>query len=298
MDLFDGLKAFVATAQTGSFTAAARQLGISNQLASKYVGALETRLGVRLFQRTTRKVGLTPAGEDLMARAPALLDEIDDMLAEISEGKRGFSGTIRVSAPVTFGEIYVNSMLDRFSTKYPDLSIDLRLSDSFTDLATEGIDLAFRVGTTETLSVKARKLGAFQTYAAASPQYLAQHGVPEHPQDLTKYECILDTNRRSPTRWVFRKRGVEEVVNVSGRSMVNSARAACELAIRGRGIVYSPKFALCDALSSGELVQLFMDYEGDASPISAVYLEGRTLPRKIRALIDFAQEDIRQAGIL
>ena len=298
MDLFDGLKAFVATAKTGSFTAAARQLSISNQLASKYVGALEARLGVRLFQRTTRKVGLTPAGEDLMARAPALMDEVDDMLAEITEGRRGFSGTIRVSAPVTFGEIYVNGMLDRFAAKHPDLSIDLRLSDSFTDLATEGIDLAFRVGTTETLSVKARKLGAFQVFAAASPAYLAEHGTPAHPQDLTKHDCILDTNRRAPTRWAFRKGDIEDVVTVSGRSMVNSARAACELAANGKGIVYSPKFALCDAIADGNLVLLLADYEGETSPISAIYLEGRTLPRKIRALIDFAQEDIRAAEIL
>jgi len=153
MDIIDGLKAFVATAQTGSFTGAADQLGVSNRLTSKYVAELEARLGVRLFQRTTRRVGLTPAGEDLLARAPALLDDLDDLLAEVAEGSRGFSGVIRVSAPMTFGHVYVNDMLGRFAGQHPDLTLDLRLNDSFVDLASEGIDLAFRLGETKTLSV-------------------------------------------------------------------------------------------------------------------------------------------------
>ncbi|SNS48174.1 LysR family transcriptional regulator [Tropicimonas sediminicola] len=298
MDLVDGLRAFVATAQTGSFTAAAEQMGISNRLTSKYVGALEAQLGVRLFQRTTRKVGLTAAGEDLMARAPALIDELDDMLAEVTEDTRGFTGTIRISAPVILGETYVNGMLGRFAALHPDLSIDLRLTDRFSDLASEGIDLAFRIGTSETLSVKARKLGAVAGCVAASPAYLETHGRPAHPDDLAHHICILDTNRRSPARWVFRHGEREVAVPVSGRFMVNSARAACELAVNGQGIAYGPKFALHEAIEDGRLVPLLEDYAGEVSPISAVYLEGRTLPRKLRALIDFAQQDIRTAGVL
>ncbi|MGV8985924.1 MAG: LysR substrate-binding domain-containing protein [Cypionkella sp.] len=298
MDLVDGLKAFVATAQTGSFTAAADQMGISNRLTSKYVGELETRLGVRLFQRTTRKVGLTAAGEDLMSRAPALMDDLDDMLARVTDDTGGYSGVIRISAPVTFGEVYVSGMLGRFAAMHPGLLIDLRLTDSYSDLATEGIDLAFRVGITETLSVKARKLGAMQGFAAASPDYLARHGRPAHPQDLAAHICILDTNRRNPAKWVFRKGAEEQTVLVSGRFMVNSARAACDLAAAGQGVVFGPKFALSDAVADGRLELLFDGYASDSNPISAVYLEGRTLPRKIRALIDFAQADIGQAGVL
>ncbi|MFD0978294.1 LysR family transcriptional regulator [Tropicimonas aquimaris] len=298
MDLVDGLRAFVATAQTGSFTAAAEQMGISNRLTSKYVGALEAQLGVRLFQRTTRKVGLTAAGEDLMARAPALIDELDDMLAEVTEDTRGFTGTIRISAPVILGETYVNGMLGRFAALHPDLSIDLRLTDRFSDLASEGIDLAFRIGTTAMLSVKARKLGAVAGCVAASLAYLETHGRPEHPDDLARHICILDTNRRTPARWVFRHGEQKVAVPVSGRFMVNSARAACELAVAGQGIVYGPKFALHEAIEDGRLVPLLEDYAGDESPISAVYLEGRTLPRKLHALIDFAQQDIRSAGVL
>ncbi|WP_131726475.1 LysR family transcriptional regulator, partial [Cognatishimia activa] len=163
MDVLDQIRAFVATAQSGSFTGAAEQLGISNRLTSKYVAELETRLGVRLFQRTTRKVGLTAAGEDLLARAPLLLEDFDDLLAEVSEGPRGLTGVVRVSAPVTFGEIYAAGMLGRFAETHPDLSVDLRLSDTYVDLATGGIDVAFRIGSFDLASFKVRRLGTFRS---------------------------------------------------------------------------------------------------------------------------------------
>lgn len=298
MDIIDGLRSFVATAQTGSFTAAANQLGISNRLTSKYVAELEAQLGVRLFQRTTRKVGLTPAGESLLARAPALLDEMDDLLAEVAEGSRSFTGTIRISAPVTFGEVYVAGMLGRFGATHPDLSLDLRLSDSFTDLAAEGIDVAFRVGNTRTLSIKARKLGTLKVLAAAAPAYLSEFGEPRSPQDLMHHKCIVDTNRRESQYWYFSRDGQDCSIAVTGRLQVNSAQAACELARAGHGIVYSPGFALGKAIESGDLVELFPDYESDTTSVSAVYLEGRALPRKLRALIDFAQKDFKRSPLL
>lgn len=298
MDIVDGLKAFVATAQTGSFTAAADQMGISNRLTSKYVAELEAQLGIRLFQRTTRKVGLTPAGADLFARAPAILDELDDLLTDVTEGSRGFSGVIRVSAPVTFGEIYVAGMLGRFGAAHPELTIDLRLDDRYVDLASDGIDVAFRIGDTQTLSVKTRKLGTIQVFAAASPAYLEQQGEPQKPHELVNHPCIVDTNRHGPQRWGFFKDGKDCSVSIDGRFLVNSAHAACELAKVGHGVVYSPNFSLRDALEAGHLKRLFPDFEGEALSVSAVYLEGRSLPKKVRSLIDFSQSDIRRSGFL
>lgn len=292
MDIVDELRAFVATAQTGSFTAAAAQLGVSNRLTSKYVAELESRLGVRLLQRTTRRVGLSPAGESLLARAPALLDELDDLLAEVAEGSRAFSGMIRISAPVTFGEMRIAGMLGRFQRQNPGLVLDLRLNDAHVDLAAEGIDLAFRLGGLDRLSLKSRKLAEFRSLVAASPAYLAARGTPETPEDLAGHDCILDTNRQIARRWEFRHAGEEHVVTVEGRLMVNSARAAVELAADGHGIVNAPRFALEQALDAGRLVQLLPDYETGTGPVSAVWLEGRALPRKIRALIDFAAEDL------
>jgi len=298
VDTVNQLKAFVATAQTSSFTSAADHLGISNRLTSKYVAALEDRLGTRLFQRTTRKVGLTPAGEDLLTRAPALLDDLDELLTEVTEGSHGFSGVVRISAPVTFGEVYVVGMLERFSRKNPELNIDLRLSDRFEDLATEGIDLAFRLGSLDTLSLKARKLGEFPVIIAASPDYLTKFGTPSTPDDLSNHNCILDSNRKGPRLWAFKVNGEQKIINVFGRFQVNSASAAVDLAIGGTGLVYAPYFAIYKALNNGTLVPVLQDYQGVTSPLNAVYLEGRVLPRKIRALIDFAITDIKTAGVL
>lgn len=298
MDLIDELKTFVATAQTGSFTAAAKQLGVSNRLTSKYLAELEARLGVRLLQRTTRKVGLTPAGEDLLARAPALLDELEALIGDVSEGSRGFAGVIRVSASVTIGEIWVAGMLERFGRANPALSFDLRLNDRHVDLAAEGIDIAFRLGRSEVQSLKARKLGSSRSVLVASPDYLARRGEPKVPADLSAHDCIIDTNRQAPRRWVLGSEGAEVAVTVQGRFQVNSARAAVELATKGLGIAYAPRFALTDVLASGQVVRLLVDHPGEVSPLSAVYLEGRVLPRKVRALIDFAVEDVSAADIL
>ncbi|MER5172547.1 LysR family transcriptional regulator [Thioclava kandeliae] len=295
MDLVDELRAFVATAQTRSFTAAADQLGLSNRLTSKYVAALETRLGTRLFQRTTRKVGLTPAGEDLMARAPALLDDLDLMISDIADGARGLSGLIRISAPVTFGEAYLAEMLARFGEAHPDLSIDLRLSDQFADLAGDGIDLAFRIGQLDAMALKSRKIGVFGVKLAASPAYLARNGPPARLADLENHNCIIDNNRRTPRRWRFAN---GTIVTVNGRFQVNSARVSCRYAEMGLGITYCPDFALRDALDAGSLVEILPEETGESFPVNIVYLEGQRLPTKLRALVDFAREDMKRSGLL
>ena len=298
MDIVDELRAFVATAQTGSFTAAADQLGVSNRLTSKYVAALEARLGTRLLQRTTRKVGLTPSGEGLLARAPAFLDDFDELLSDVAEGPRRLSGTIRISAPVTFGETYVVGMIERFGEQHPDLAFDLRLSDGFVDLASDGFDLAIRMGQSNMLSLKTRRLGLFRSALVASPDYVAQNGAPSTPADLSQHQCIVDTNRNQPRRWTFSQKDNLETIDINGRFSVNSARGAVQLAKTGLGIAYVPRFVLSDALNDGSLVPLLEVFTEIGSPLSAVYIEGRVMPRKVRALIDFAAQDIVRAGIL
>ncbi len=282
MDVLDQIRAFVATAQSGSFTGAAEQLGISNRLTSKYVAELEARLGVRLLQRTTRKVGLTAAGQDLLARAPMLLDDIDDLLARVSEGSRGLTGVLRVSAPVTFGEVYVTGMLGRFAATHPDLSVDLRLNDTYVDLAADGIDLAFRIGSFDLASFKVRRLGTFRSVPVASPDYIARNGVPESPDGLVRHACIVDTNRRNSRRWVFERNGAELAVAVSSRFKVNSARAAVELAVQGLGIAYVPQFALGNDLEEGRLLYLLQGFSGEAGELGAV-----DLPPDIRAIANW-----------
>lgn len=295
MDITDQLRAFVATAQTGSFTAAAERLGISNRLTSKYVAELEERLGTRLLQRTTRRVGLTPAGERMLAEAPALLDGLDDLLSDVSEQSRGFSGSLRISAPVTFGEVYVAEMLARFAAPHLDLTIDLQLSDAQTDLAAEGIDLAFRIGTLSDHSLRARKLCDIGMRVVASPDYLAHRERPERPEDLARHRCIHDTNHGPTRRWRFRNGGSVLDVPVPAQIMVNSARATCELALAGHGIAYGPDFVMAPEIAAGRLVSIFPPEILHDTALHAVYLDGPKLPRKLRALIEFAREDARKA---
>lgn len=242
-------------------------------------------------------MGLTPAGEELLARAPTVLDELDDLLSQASQGSRGLSGIIRLSAPVTFGELYVAGLVARFGQKHPALTFDLRLDDRYVDLASDGIDLAFRMGEATTLSLKTRKLGSFSSCLAAHPDYVKEYGAPLSPEDLSRHACIVDTNRRQPNRWSFGRKGTPIVVQVQGRFHVNSARAAIELANSGMGIAYAPRFAIADMLEAGRLIPLLEGFEMDNGPVCAVYLEGRVLPRKIRSLIDFAVEDMQTARI-
>jgi len=293
MDLINGLRAFVATAQTGSFTDAAERLGVSNRLTSKYVGQLEEHIGARLLHRTTRKVSLTPSGQELLKRAPALLDELDDMLSVVAEESKGLTGLLRISAPVTFGEIYITGLLSRFAALHPGISFDLRLTDNYVDLASDGFDLAFRVGLPDAATLKARKLGEISTCLVASPDYLAQHGVPASPQDLTSHTCIIDTNRRDYNKWTYRNGKEVDTFTPDKSLMVNSARVAKDWAIDGRGIAFCPDFVLHEDIKKGRIIKLLDDYFASPQPISAVYLAGNVMPRKVRALIDFAVDDFK-----
>ncbi|WP_416919137.1 LysR substrate-binding domain-containing protein [Shewanella sp.] len=293
MDLIDGLKAFVATAQTGSFTDAAEQLGISNRLTSKYVAQLEEKLGVLLLQRTTRKVGVTPSGQELLAKAPAILDELDELLGSISDDSQGLTGVLRIAAPVTFGELFISDILSRFSTLHPKLAIDLRLSDEHVDLAKEGFDLAFRVGEPDIVTLKARKLGEITSLLVASADYLSKNKAPETPADLKMHTCIVDTNRRDARRWSFYKDAEEYTFAPSRNLLVNSARIAKEWALNGRGIALCPSFVLQAEIESKMLTPLLSDYAMKTSPLYAVYLSHNLVPKKVRALIDFAIDDFR-----
>lgn len=298
MDRLDALKIFVATARTRSFSQGAAQIGISNRLASKYIAQLEDQLGLRLLQRTTRTVGLTPEGEALLDRAPELIDGIEGLLSDLSHTSHDLSGKVRIAAPVTLGELYLAPMLARFSAAHPKLSIDLRLSDRFIDLAAEGVDLAFRIGELDQNTLKARKLGDISAIAVASPDFITDHDAPQIPADLPFFDCIIDTNRKNPRRWAFTKFGRTHMAEVKGRFAVNSARAAAELAIAGCGICYAPRFAVAADVQAGRLQPVMDGFVGMAAPLNAVYLEGRSLPKRIRAIIDFAAADMKRAEVL
>lgn len=292
MDLVDGMRVLVAAVETGSFSGAAARLGLSPKLASKYMAELEARLGTQLLQRTTRRLGLTAAGEQLMAQLPDWLDQLDEMTGSLREARRGLSGTLRVSAPVTYGEMQIGPLLHSFREPHPDLVVDLRLSDRFVDLAAEGIDLAVRIGRLDNSALIARKLGQIRLLLAASPTYLARRGIPVGVEDLPAHACIRDTNMRGDGSWPLTDGGTLHRVAVSGRFLVNSARMARDLAIEGEGIALCPDYAVRADLATGRLTNVLPAVCGPALDIHAVYLGQRRMARRTRALLDFLARNL------
>ena len=296
MDLVDGMRVFVAAVETGSFAGAAGRVGISAKLASKYMAQLEARMGTPLFYRTTRRLGLTAAGRRLMAQAPDWLDQLDEMASGLRDEQRGLSGTIRVSAAVTHGEMVIAPLLRRFRAAHPDLVIDLRLSDRFVDLVAEGIDIAIRIGTLEDSALMARRLGGMSLVLVASPAYLRSRGHPAAPDDLTGHACIRDTNMRGDGSWPLTDAGRERRIRVTGHFLVNSARAARDLALADQGIAFCPDHVVQEYLDRNRLVRVLPDVRGPRLDIHAVYLRQRRMTRRSRDLLAFLVEGLGGPG--
>lgn len=292
MDLVDGMRVFVASVETGSFSGAATRLGISPKLASKYMAALEVQLGAQLLHRTTRRLGMTAAGEHLMARAPEWLNELDEMTGALREARRGLSGTLRVSAPVTYGELRLLPLIRRFRAPHPDLSIDLRLSDRFVDLAAEGIDVSIRIGRLDSSALMARKLGQTRLLLVASPAYLARAGRPDTTGALAQHICIRDTNMRGDGAWPLTVDGQVQRITVVGPYLVNSARLARDLALEGEGISLCPDYMVQADLDARRLEPVLSGVCGPQLDIHAVYLGQRKLARRTRAFLDFVAQHL------
>lgn len=287
MDRIELMRTFVAVAQTGSFTGAADRLGVTPQLASKYVRALEDDLAAQLFNRSTRKVQLTETGSAFLARCVQFVDEFDDLRAEARREHRTLQGPLRITAPLTFGEMYLTDLLGEFSLSYPQLQIDLNLTDRFVDLMDDAADVAIRIGALQDSSLIARKLASNSIVLCASPKYLAQAGHPQHCADLVNHNCIVDTNFKQQNTWVLEENGSQVKVRVKGPIRINNAGAVRLLALAGHGIALCPEYAVARDLRAGLLVPVLQGASLQSSAIYALYKENRHLSAKIRVLIDF-----------
>lgn len=203
MDRLDGIRAFVAVVDSGSFTRAGKRLGISNKLVSKYVAALESLQGVTLLNRTTRSLSLTPAGERFLIAARRVISAVEELDAQARADEGALTGRLMVTAPVSFGEMFAPVLTRDFIEGHPGISIDLRLTDRYVDLAAEGFDLALRIGVLADSSLIGRRIGRTETVVVASPAYLAAHGRPHHPDDLREHVNIRDSNAASAHRATF-----------------------------------------------------------------------------------------------
>jgi DNA-binding transcriptional LysR family regulator len=280
------IRAFVQVFDAGGFSSAARQYGRSKALLSKYVTDLEDYLGVRLMNRTTRKLSLTEAGEAYYREASQLLQQLDDLDASISDQTSAPRGLVRVSAPRNFGERTLAPAIFEFLKTYPDVSIDLRLEDRYVDLVDEGIDLALRISTMTDSSLIARKIADMRLVIVGAPALVARVGKPKTPDSLRGLPCIVDTNLQGQANWRFVEDGKTVSVHVSGPVRVNSPLASLQAATMGLGFAAIPSYLADPAIDSGELVSVLEAFVPDGQTLQAVYPHRRHLAGKVRALID------------
>jgi len=280
------IRAFVQVFDAGGFSAAARSHGRSKALLSKYVTDLEDYLGVRLMNRTTRKLSLTEAGEAYYREASALLAQLDDLDATISEQTSEPRGLLRVSAPRNFGENTLAPAIFAFLQKYPKVSLDLRLEDRYVDLVDEGIDVALRISTMADSSLIARKIADMHLVVGAAPALLEVHGQPQHPEALRSLPCIIDTNLQGQANWRFNENGKTLSIPVAGRVRVNSPLAARSAAVAGLGFAVLPSYLADPVVAAGALIPVLTDFVPTGQTLQAVYPHRRHLAGKVRALID------------
>ncbi len=293
MDLIDGMRAFVATVETGSFTAAANRVGISKKLVSKYVAQLEARLGVRLLHRTTRTLNLSEAGQRYFARCADLIEELDALEDTVRIRDTGLYGTLRIGAPSSFGETHVLPLIQQFQREHPDLIIDLRLSDRYINLADAGIDLTIRIGELEDSSLISRRLSVIELWAVASPTFLEEHGEPETPKDLLNFDCIRDTNLRAGPSWPFVIDGRAQRISINGSFLVNSYVAVRELTISGAGIALCPDCVVSGDVMTGQLKRVLSGFRSSTLGINAVFLSARHMPKRTRVFLEYLVERFR-----
>ncbi|WP_305988742.1 LysR family transcriptional regulator [Roseibium sp. MMSF_3544] len=287
MDAITRMRCFIQVVDSNGFSAAAREMGRSKALVSKYVGELEDELGVRLLNRTTRQVSLTEVGEAYYKEAAEILQRIDDLQASVQSSHQEVRGRLRVSAPRSMGDDLLNKAMMQFLVLYPDINLDLRLEDRFVDLVEEGFDLAVRVTQLEDSSLIARKIAPFRTVVCATQNAIERYGAPNVPADLSTRPCIIDTNYRYKQNWAFRDGSERVSVSVKGPLEVNSGNAAREAVLSDLGFLRTPLFFVADDVRNGDLTVLLEDYEEPERGIYAVYPHRRHLSAKVRAFVDF-----------
>lgn len=281
------IRAFVQVFEAGGFSSAAREHGRSKALLSKYVTDLEDHLGVRLMNRTTRKLSLTEAGEAYYREVGQILQQLDDLDANILDQSAEPRGVLRISVPRNFGETTLTPALFAFLKQNPEVSLDLRLEDRYVDLVEEGVDLAVRISAMPDSSLIARKIAETCVLVCGAPEVIAKFGTPQRPDDLRRLPCIVDTNLVGQANWRFVEDDKAVSIPVTGPLRVNSPVAAMGAAVAGHGFAVLPSYLADKQIGEGRLVTVLDEFMPEAPSLQAVYPHRRHLPGKVRALIDY-----------
>jgi DNA-binding transcriptional LysR family regulator len=285
---FEGLAIFAKVAELRSFAAAASELSLSKATVSKAVGRLEQRLGARLFNRTSRRLALTDAGQKLSLRAGRLLADGEAAENEALAQSVSPRGLVRLAVPMTFGVKSVAPILPEFLQAYPDVTIDLHLSDAMADLIGEGFDAGLRIASLPDSSLIARRLCAMPRYTVASPVYLKRHGRPTHPMHLAQHRCLGYAYLSTPDVWHYTNaQGEQASVRPAGPLRVNNGEALLPAVLAGLGIADLPEFIVGDAVASGEVEVILKGWKQTEGAVHLVMPPGGPRPARVEALADF-----------
>jgi len=292
-DRFTSMQLFVRVARSGSFSTAAREMGITQPTASRIVAALEKQVGVALLLRSTRAVTLTEAGAEYLARSETILAALDEADHTV-RGTGELRGLLRVATSPVFASRVIMPRLARFTDLHPNLRIEFALDDARHDLIGDSVDVAVRIGTLADSSVVARRIGTVHRVLVAAPAYLSRAGVPVTPSDLTQHALIVGPAGRSSEGWSFRKGGKATSVRVQGRLVINATQAATAAATAGHGILSTSQRSVADELQNGTLVRVLPDWEIGSSEISVILPAGRATKAAARAFADFIAQQVKE----
>jgi len=290
MNLND-LSLFIRVVETGSFTAAAESLNVQKSTISRRIAQLEDTLGIRLIQRTTRKLKLTPEGEELFSRAQPLVDDLEAVQDDISASRTELRGRLRLTMPTEIGVFMMNGVITSFMKAYPRLEVDVELSTRTVDLIEEGVDLALRLGPLPNSSLIARHIAGLHRGLFATPEYLEQHGMPQTPDDLAAHQCISLLKPFDHLR--FTNWNDSEPVTMGGRLRTNSMSFVREMILQNMGIGRLPEVFCSELIESGQIVRVLEDFTLDPLEINALYASRRNLNPRVRAFLDHMSEQLR-----
>lgn len=285
---WEGISEFVFVAENESFTQAAKKMAISTAQVSRQISALEKRLNIKLFYRTTRKVSLTEEGRVFYQHCRSVLDGLDAAERAISNLQSKPQGKVKLTAPVTYGEQQILPLVNSFMLQYRDVEVSAFLTNQQMDLIEGGYDLAIRVGKLSDSTMMAKKLGTRTNYLCASPDYLSKQGSPHSLSELSAHHCLLGTL----DYWHFTEAGKDKNIRVTGKLRYNSGFGLVDAALKGLGIVQLPDYYVQEHLQSGKLISLLDNYREPDEGIWAIYPQNRHLSPKIRLLVDYLAEQL------
>jgi DNA-binding transcriptional LysR family regulator len=287
MDTFRQISTFVEVVARGSLSAAARAEGIAPAMIGRRLDALEARLGVKLLQRTTRRLALTDEGAAFLEDCQRILAELEEAEAAVSERSRRATGHLLVSAPAGFGRQHVAPLLPSFLAEHRDLTVNLNLSDRIVDLIGESVDVAIRIASPADSNLVSVKLADNHRVVVASPAYLKRHGTPHTLADLAKHQCLAISSEGSQRGWTFLDKGKPVTLKVTGNMVCNDGAVLHDWALAGKGLAWRSMWEVAGQIESGSLVTVLDQHAAPGNDIYAVFAQRRHLPLRIRAFVDF-----------